>query len=57
MSDVLWGMLEGENIDGKYYLKRLLGSGSYGGVFLADEVVADQCLREVAVKLQQFPLL
>jgi len=29
-------------LTGKYHLDRLLSSGSYGGVFAADEVVADQ---------------
>jgi len=51
MSDLLWRMLETENIDAKYYLQKLLGSGSYGGVFLADEVVGDHFIRQVAVKL------
>ncbi len=51
MSDLLWRMLESENIDAKYYLQKLLGSGSYGGVFLADEVVGDHFIRQVAVKL------
>ena len=47
----LWRMLQGESIDGKYHLKKFLGAGSYGGVFLADEVVDDDWQREVAVKL------
>ena len=51
MSDLLWRMLESENIDAKYYLQKLLGSGNYGGVFLADEVVGDHFIRQVAVKL------
>ena len=51
MSDLLWRMLADENIDAKYYLQKLLGSGSYGGVFLADEVVGDHLIRQVAVKL------
>jgi hypothetical protein len=43
--------LEGEVIEGKYHLDRLLSSGSYGGVFSADEVVADQMIRRLAIKL------
>jgi nitrous oxidase accessory protein NosD len=44
-------MCEGQVVDGKYHLLRLLGTGSYGGVFQADEVVADRLIRQVAVKL------
>ncbi len=51
MSDLLWRMLEESDIDGKYYLEKLLGSGSYGGVFLANEFVGDHFIRQVAVKL------
>ncbi|MFM6453542.1 MAG: serine/threonine protein kinase [Planktothrix sp.] len=50
-ADQLWRMLQGESIDGKYHLKKFLGAGGYGGVFLADEVVDDDFQREVAVKL------
>lgn len=51
MSSTVWRMCEGQVVDGKYHLRRLLGIGSYGGVFLADEVVADRLIRHVAVKL------
>lgn len=51
MNSVLWRVCEGLVIEGKYHLQRLLGTGSYGGVFLADEVVADRLIRQVAVKL------
>jgi serine/threonine protein kinase len=44
-------MLEGQNIDNKYYLKSLLGVGGFGGVYLADEVVRDRKIRSLAVKL------
>ncbi len=44
-------MLEGQNIDNKYYLKSLLGAGGFGGVYLADEVVRDRKIRSLAVKL------
>ncbi|MGI0480490.1 bifunctional serine/threonine-protein kinase/formylglycine-generating enzyme family protein [Geminocystis sp. CENA526] len=50
-NQLLFKMLEGQNIDNKYYLKRLLGSGGFGGVYLADEVVRDRFIRELAVKL------
>ncbi len=46
-----WREWEGEEIDGKYHLQRLIGTGSYGAVFQADEVVADRLIRQVAVKL------
>lgn len=46
-----WQLLVGQMADGKYHLQRLLGFGSFGGVFLASEVVNDQEIRQVAVKL------
>ncbi|HLJ55457.1 MAG TPA: right-handed parallel beta-helix repeat-containing protein [Chthonomonadaceae bacterium] len=53
MSVGLWRVFEEQVVDGKYVLRRLLGVGSYGGVFLADEVVADRLIRQVAVKLME----
>ncbi|MGI0483319.1 choice-of-anchor C family protein [Geminocystis sp. CENA526] len=50
-NQLLFKMLEGQNIDNKYYLKKLLGSGGFGGVYLADEVVKDRLIRTVAIKL------
>lgn len=49
----LWRMLEGQVINEKYFLKKLLGQGGYGGVYLADEVLKkrDKQLEQVAVKL------
>ncbi len=47
----IWRELEGETIDGKYHLQRLIGTGSFGAVFQADEVVADRLIRQVAIKL------
>lgn len=43
----------GQKIEGKYHLQSLLGSGTYGVVFLADEVdqEKDYPIRQVAVKL------
>jgi len=46
-----WREYEGQILEGKYYLQRLLGVGSYGSVYLAHEVVADRLIRQVAVKL------
>lgn len=50
-NQLLFKMLEGQNIDNKYYLNKLLGSGGFGGVYLADEVVRDRLIRTVALKL------
>jgi serine/threonine protein kinase len=47
---VLFGMLKGNRIN-QYYLKELLGAGNFGGVFLADEVVRNRVIRQVAIKL------
>lgn len=51
MQATRWRDFEGTAIDGKYYLQRLIGTGSFGAVFVADEVVADRLIRQVAVKL------
>ena len=47
---VLFGMLKGNKIN-QYHLKELLGAGNFGGVFLADEVVRNKVIRQVAIKL------
>ncbi|MBF0177249.1 MAG: SUMF1/EgtB/PvdO family nonheme iron enzyme [Magnetococcales bacterium] len=47
----MWAILEGQVIHEQYHLKKLLGSGGYGGVFLADEVICGHLVRRVAVKL------
>nr|WP_263012629.1 serine/threonine-protein kinase [Laspinema sp. D3d] len=44
-------MFEGAVIENKYHLQKLLGAGGFGAVFLADEVVRDHLLRQVAVKI------
>jgi serine/threonine protein kinase len=44
-------LLEGQVIDGKYHLIKLLGAGGFGAVFQADWVVGDRVLRQVAVKV------
>jgi len=51
MQATSWRDFEGKTVDGKYYLQRLIGTGSFGAVFVADEVVADRLIRQVAVKL------
>ena len=51
MQAATWRDFEGRTVDGKYYLQRLVGTGSFGAVFVADEVVADRLIRQVAVKL------
>gem|GEM_PF-3448717 len=43
--------LIGQCIDGKYFLNAFLSSGGFGGVFLADHVVHDRLIREVAIKV------
>jgi F-box protein 11 len=51
MQATTWRDFEGKTVDGKYHLQRLVGTGSFGAVFVADEVVADRLIRQVAVKL------
>ena len=46
-----WNALIDSELDGKYRLRRLLGAGSFGGVFLADEAVAGRVMRQVALKV------
>jgi serine/threonine protein kinase len=48
---LLWKMLEGKVINNQYYLKKLLGAGGFGGVFLADDVIDDTLIRQIAIKL------
>jgi serine/threonine protein kinase len=47
---MLYGMMAGQQV-GQYHLESLLGAGGFGGVFLANEVVRDRVLRQVAVKI------
>ncbi|MEB3190353.1 MAG: serine/threonine-protein kinase, partial [Snowella sp.] len=47
---LLFGMMQGQKI-GQYHLETLLGAGGFGGVFQASEVVRDQVLRQLAIKI------
>ena len=47
----LWSQLEGQTVERKYVLGKLLGTGGFGGLFLAEHVVSGQVLRKVALKL------
>jgi len=51
MNSLLFKMLEGQVIEHKYHLEKMLGTGGFGAVFLANEVVRDRVLRQVAVKI------
>ncbi len=44
-------MFEDEWFTPKYRLKQLLGEGNHGAVFLADDIVGDQVMRSVAIKI------
>jgi serine/threonine protein kinase len=46
-----WKSCEETQFSSKYYLKKLLGVGGFGAVYRADEVVADRCIRTVALKI------
>ena len=41
----------GEQFNQKYHLIKFIDSGSFGGVFLANEVIADRVIRQVALKI------
>ncbi len=49
--EAFWRTFEGTPFSEKYHLKRFLGEGQFGGVFAADEVLADRHIREVAIKI------
>ena len=51
MDTQFWEVFEGLVVDNKYHLRRLLGNGAYGGVFLTDEVLGGQSIGQVALKL------
>jgi len=54
-----WHLLDGCTIEEKYRLDSLLGEGSFGGVFRANELVGNEIIGQVAIKLirphQQVP--
>jgi formylglycine-generating enzyme required for sulfatase activity len=45
-----WTNLEGQRI-GSYHLEKLLGAGTFGAVFKANEVLRDRFIRSVAIKV------
>lgn len=46
-----WKKQEGKWFGSKYLLKEFLGSGAYGAVFRADEILAERVMQSVAVKI------
>ena len=46
-----WKRMVGEQFNHKYHLVQFIDSGSFGGVFLANEVIADRVIRQVALKI------
>ena len=50
-NNILFNMMVDQMVDGKYHLQKLLGVGGFGGVFLANEVILDRVLRQVALKI------
>src|SRR4051812_9619390 len=46
-----WSVLEGQRLDSTYQLDKLIGTGSFGGVFNAGHYVAGLRVRRVAVKV------
>jgi serine/threonine protein kinase len=51
MSRQYWKTLVGKKFNSKYHLVKFLNSGSSAGVFMADEVVQDRFVRQVAIKI------
>lgn len=43
--------LEGQTLDGRFFIQRRLGAGNFGAVYLAEQRVFDVRLRPVALKL------
>ena len=46
-----WQKYEGQVIGGKFHLRSIIGVGSFGGVFRADEMSGEETLRSVALKI------
>ena len=51
MNHGFFKLLVGKIVDNRYKLKEVLGVGSFGAVYRAEERVADSLLRQVALKL------
>lgn len=51
MNRRFWLALVGQNFGNRYKLTKFFDCGTFGGVFEADEIVANQFLRKVAIKL------
>lgn len=46
-----WKPFEGQCVEKSFYLRELLGHGTFGGVFRADHLIEDRFIRSVALKL------
>jgi serine/threonine protein kinase len=51
MDKRFWKKMVGDQFNNKYHLVKFIDSGSFGGVFLANEVIADRLIRQVALKI------
>ena len=47
----VWKVLTGKVVNSQYVLKSLLGVGGFGAVFLAEEMVGNRFIRQVAIKM------
>jgi len=50
MENDLYRIFENSKFNHKYYLRTFKGAGNFGAVFLADELVGDTKIQEVAIK-------
>ncbi len=50
----IWNVLCGTIIGNSYHLKKLLGAGNFGGVFLAEHIIDNQVISHVAVKMIKY---
>ncbi|MCT7978924.1 hypothetical protein [Laspinema olomoucense] len=46
-----WKKMVGDQFNNKYHLVKFIDSGTFGGVFLANEMIADHLIRQVALKI------
>jgi serine/threonine protein kinase len=51
VNEALWQQFVGQSVERSYAIRELLGTGSFGGVFRGEHLVAGQLVREVAIKL------